>query len=300
MLRSRPPQRTKKLVRIRTWVGALGRLTMAVMRRALPLGARRSLVLWASRQSWLPRRSWFSLELLRDWAVSNPATYHRWAWRHHAAFPEIYHPDLRFAPEALDRARLDLFEDLTECLRSLGIDPLGIKSVLEVGSSLGYLLRHVEINVFPSASVLDGVDIDQFAVEEGNAALRRVGSRVQLHHLDATELGAFLRGRSYDIVLCAGVLMYLNEVEAGRLVATMLKATDVAMAITGVAHPTLDNATMTGHTIRDWDAAFIHNLDAMVAEAGGTILFRRWDGPREVDGISVYHIVAARGATGEA
>lgn len=252
-------------------------------------------MLWASRQSWLPRRSWWSFELLRDWAASSPADYHRWVWRHHAAFPEIYHPALRFREGAIDQARLELFDDLTSCLRSRGVDPATVGSVLEVGSSLGYLLRHVELSVFPGASVLEGVDIDQYAVEAGNLALGRLHSRARLHHLDAADLDAFLHGRTFDIVFCVGTLMYLNEVEATKLVATMLGAADVAMAITGVAHPLQDNATMGAHTIRDWDAAFIHNLDAMVLDAGGTILFRRWDGKRIVDGISVYHLVAARG-----
>jgi SAM-dependent methyltransferase len=265
------------------------------MRRFLPLGLRRRVVLWASRRSWLPRRSWWSLELLRDWAAASPADYHRWVWRHHAAFPEIYDPALRFAAGAVDRARLELFEDLTATLRGRGIDPATIGSVLEVGSSLGYLLRLVELDVFPSASVLEGVDIDRLAVEEGNAMLRRMESRVRLHHLDAADLDAFLRGRSYDIVYCAGTLMYLDEGEAAKLVATMLRAAKVALAITGVAHPLHDNATMAGHSIREWDAAFVHNLDAMVLAAGGEILFRRWDGQRIVDGISIYHLVAARG-----
>lgn len=249
-------------------------------------------MLLATRQPWLPSRSLWSRELLRDWAVSSPAAYHRWAWRHHAAFPEL-HADLRFAPGNVDLARIELIDDLTASLRSRGIDPATVASVLEVGSSFGYLLRYVEESVFPGASVLEGVDIDRFAVETGNAALRRRDSRVRLHHLDAAELEAFLRGRTYDIVYCAGMLMYMNETEAAQLVATMLRAANKAVAITGVAHPLQDNATMVSHTFRDWDTAFVHNLDAMVVEAGGRILFRRWDGAREVDGLSVYHLVAA-------
>lgn len=278
--------------RIRSWVGAVGRRAAALLRRVLPLASRRRMVLWASRQAWVPRRSWWSWELLRDWAAERPADYHRWAWRHHAAFPELYHPAVRFAPGALDRARLELFDDLTRSLRQRGVDPTSIRSVLEVGSSLGYLLRHVELSVFPNASVLEGVDIDRYAVEEGNAMLDRIGSRVRLHHLDAADLDAFLRGRSYDVVYSAGMLMYLEEGEAARAVETMLRATKVALAVTGVAHPLTDNAEMTDHSIREWDAAFIHNLDAMVREAGGSILFRRWEGHRDLDGISVYHLVA--------
>jgi SAM-dependent methyltransferase len=250
-------------------------------------------VLLMSRQSWLPNRSLWSRELLRDWAVSSPAAYHRWVWRTHAAFPEL-HADLGFAPRNVDVARIELFADLTASLRSRGIDPAGVASVLEVGSSFGYLLRYVEESVFPGASVLEGVDIDRFAVEAGNAALRRRNSRVRLQLLDATDLEAYLNGRTFDIVFCAGTIMYLNEVEAAQLVATMLRAANLAMAITGVAHPLQDNATMASHTFRDWDTAFVHNLDAMVVDAGGRILFRRWDGPREIDGVSVYHVVAAR------
>jgi SAM-dependent methyltransferase len=221
-------------------------------------------------------------------------------WRHHAAFPELYHPDLRFAPGSLDRARIELFEDLTATLRREGVEPASVTSVLEVGSSLGYLLRYVEESVFPDAAVLEGVDIDRFAVEAGNAALQQRNSRVSLHHLDATDLEGYLDGRSFDVVFCAGMLMYLNEVEAAHLVATMLRAANVAMAITGVAHPLQDNATMAGHTFRDWDKAFVHNLDAMVPDAGGRILFRRWDGPCETDGLSVYHLIAVRAGSVEA
>jgi SAM-dependent methyltransferase len=255
-------------------------------------------VLWGTHRSWLPNRSLWSRELLRDWASSNPAAYHRWVWRHHAAFPEL-HADLRFAPGAVDRVRIELFDDLTAALRDNGIDPASVNSVLEVGSSFGYLLRHVEESVFPGASVLEGVDIDRYAVETGNAALHRRNSRVRLHHLDATDLDAYLGGRTFDIVFCAGMVMYLDEVEAAQLVASMLRAANVAMAITGVAHPLQDNAKMVSHTFRDWDTAFVHNLDAMVADAGGRILFRRWDGSREISGLSVYHLVAARDPSGE-
>ena len=257
------------------------------------------MVLWATHQSWLPSRSVWSRQLLLDWATSSPAAYHRWVWRHHAAFPEIYHPELRFAPGSVDRARIELFEDLIATLRRDGIEPASVTSVLEVGSSLGYLLRYVEESVFPGASVLEGVDIDRFAVEAGNAELQRRNSRVRLRHLDATDLGGYLNGRSFDVVFCAGMLMYLNEVEAAQLVATMLRAANVAMAITGIADPLQDNATMVSHTFRDWDTAYVHNLDAMVLDAGGRILFRRWDGPREIDGLSVYHLIAVRDGSGE-
>jgi hypothetical protein len=106
------------------------------------------------------------------------------------------------------------------------------------------------------------------------------------------DLADVIKGDRYDIVLCAGVLMYLDEAKATKLVRVMLEHTGLMAAFAGLADPNVDNAELQASSVRKEDLTFIHNIDAMVAAAGGRVIQRRWDGPRMVDGNTIYFVFA--------
>lgn len=203
----------------------------------------------------------------------------------------------RFGAERVHPTRRMLFDDLQRCLEGRGIDPArDVRSVLEIGCSLGYLLRHLETEVFPSASVLDGLDIDEYAVRAGEGHLRGLGSRVRLRVGDVADLARVAAPPRYDVTVCAGVLLYLREDEAARVVAATLRHTGGVAAFAGLAHPERDNRELAHSAVRDRDATFIHNIDAMVRTAGGEVVSRRWEGAREVEGNTIYFVLAVRPA----
>lgn len=261
--------------------------------RLLPLSVRKRLSVFVGRQEWLRGRYWYSMELLRDLAEDRPSEFHRFLWENHIAYAETYEVGHRFGEEKLHPSRRMLFSDLLRVLRRRGVDPASdVRSVFEVGSSMGYLLRHMEVSVFPSARTLEGVDIDAYAVRLGSEHLRRLGSKVRIRRGDMENLEEVLDGRRYDLVLCAGVLMYLPREGARSVVRTLLKHTDGLLVLTGPAYPASDNRSMERSIPRGGDQAFIHNLDAMVEAAGGEIVFRRWEGERIVEGNSIYFVFA--------
>src|SRR5215510_304155 len=109
-------------------------------------------------------------------------------------------------------SRRMFFADLREVLVSLGIPPeRDVKSVFEVGCSLGYQLRYLETDVCPHADVLEGVDIDRYAIQSGAAFLKAAGSNIVLRHADMRELERVFGTRTFDVIICAGVLMYLSQ-----------------------------------------------------------------------------------------
>jgi hypothetical protein len=135
----------------------------------------------------------------------------------------------------------------------------------------------METDLFPAAQVLEGFDIDEHAVRSGNAWLAGQGSRVRLSTADMTRMDAALPSDArYDIVLCAGVLMYLGEEQAAGVVQAILSRAAKLLVITGLAHPRMDNRELARSEPRSRDGAFRHNLDAMVERAGGKVRFRRW------------------------
>ncbi|MFL5541329.1 MAG: hypothetical protein ACJ8J0_20240, partial [Longimicrobiaceae bacterium] len=118
------------------------------------------------------------------------------------------------------------------------------------------------------------------------------GSKARLATADAAGLAGVFGGRRYDLVLCAGVLMYLRQEDAAEAVRAMLARCDGIVALAGLAHPELDNAGMRRSARRERDAAWVHDLDAMVAAAGGQVAARRWEGTRQVDGNTLYFVFA--------
>ena len=269
-------------------------LALAASRRLIPLTARRRVVARLGRRGTLPYANWLSLELVRDFTERDPAAGHRFLWTHHLAYADTYSVSRRFGPEQINPSRHLLFEDLHQCLVDHGIRPEeDIRSVFEAGCSLGYLLRHLEIGTFRSASTLEGIDIDRRAIEQGSAYLSAIGSNVRLKTADLAELDAVLAGRTVDVILCAGVLMYLPEDDAREIVRSILRHTTVVAAFAGLAHPVQDNSTLRTSTVRERDATFIHDIDGMVRDAGGHVERRRWEGPRQVDGNTIYFVFAS-------
>ena len=263
-----------------------------VVRAVLPLGVRKRVAAWIGRQRWLAPRHWWSMEMVRDWAERDVSGYHRFLWANHLGYAETYEPDERFGPGRVHPSRLLLFDELRGALRDQGADPAAdVRSVLEVGCSMGYLLRHLETTLFPAARVLEGIDIDAYAVGRGAEVLAREGSRARVRVGDAAALPALVGDRRYDVVLCAGVLMYLRQDEAAAAVAAMLRRTAGLLALAGLAHES-DNARLDRSVPRERDRSLVHNLDAMVERAGGRVVRRRWDGARQVAGNTVYFVFA--------
>jgi hypothetical protein len=132
-------------------------------------------------------------------------------------------------------------------------------------------------------------------VRAGHEHLAALGSRVSLSCGDIQDLDRLVGQRAYDLILCTGVLMYLKQHDAAALVRNMLSRTRVMLAMAGLAHPREDNSRLARSGIRERDHTFIHNLDEMVRGAGGSVVARRWEGNRLVDGQSVYFVFATPG-----
>jgi 2-polyprenyl-3-methyl-5-hydroxy-6-metoxy-1,4-benzoquinol methylase len=265
------------------------------IRSLIPLSLRKRIAIWVHQQQWInpDRRSWWSVELVRDFAEKDVNAYHKFLWAHHLAYAATYEVATRFGAEKIRPSRLMFFSELRLCMEGLGIPEKEIHSVLEVGCSLGYQLRHLETDLFPGAAVLDGIDIDDYAVRSGQEHLGAIGSKISLKCGDIQQLDALLGNRVYDLIICTGVLMYLKEADAAGLVRAMLSHSRVMVAMAGLAHPVLDNAALDRSDVRDRDQTFIHNLDGMVKNGGGSVLARRWEGDRQLEGQTIYFVFAA-------
>lgn len=259
----------------------------------LPLPLRKALAIWINRQSWIApgNRSYWATELLHDFATADVNAYHKFLWRHHLAYAETYEIALRFGYDNLNETRKILFAELPQRLADAGLRASEIRSIFEVGCSLGYLLRYMETDVFPSATRLEGIDIDVRAIEQGTKHLAGLGSKVKLHCGDMEQMGKVLGEPRFDLVLGSGVLLYLDEVSAARFVATMLKFTGKLLAITALAHPEKDNKDLARSVPRASDGTWIHNVDKMLLDAGARIVGRRWAGGL-VDGNTIYFLYA--------
>jgi SAM-dependent methyltransferase len=245
-------------------------------------------------------RDWWTKELLRDFAERDRNAYHRFLWSHHLAYANYYEAESRFGKENIKGSRVMFFSDLQGHLVGSGIDVhKDIHSVFEVGCSLGYQLRHLETDVFPQATELAGVDIDNHAISQGAAYLQHKGSKILLQCEDMGNLASLLGDKTFDIIICTGVLMYLGEEQAARAVKEMLRHSRVMVALSGPAHPDIDNGSLVHSVVRSHDASFIHNFDAMVRRSGGDIIARRWEGSRLIDGHTIYFVFATGGSRTE-
>lgn len=266
-----------------------------LIRTALPLSLRKYLCILISRQKWIDGtvQYWWTQELLRDFAEKDSSGYHRFLWSNHLGYAESYDIDKRFGEENIKESRKIFFADIEKHLIEKGINPQkDINSVLEVGCSLGYQLRYLETALFTGVSELDGIDIDRQAIESGSRYLKHCDSRIRLWCSDMGNIDQILGDKVYDIILCTGVLMYLEEGEAARVVKDMLKHTRYILTLSGPACPDLDNDHLEYSVIRKRDGSFIHNFDSMVEKAGGKVSYRRWEGNRVIDGHTIYFVFA--------
>lgn len=267
-----------------------------LIRTVLPLSVRKSLAVWLGRQGWINehRRHWWSTELVRDLSARDINLYHKFLWSNHLSYASTYEIKQRFGREKMKGSRKVFFEELKSATESAGLDPATeVRSVFEVGCSLGYQLRYMETELFTGAGVLDGVDIDEYAIRTGNRYLTEAGSKVRLVQGDMERIDEIMGDKPFDVVVCTGVLMYLNEEKASSVLRKMLQCTGALLALSGLANPETDNSAMNGSATRANDQSFIHNFDRMVIDAGGNILSRRWEGNTLIDGNSIYFVFAS-------
>jgi SAM-dependent methyltransferase len=270
----------------------------SVLRRVVPLSYRKRLCILLNRREWIPLRYryWWTQELLRDLAASDRSGYHRFLWSAHLAYALTYDVASRFGAANMKESRKLFFADLQNHLRAQGIDPAtGVRSALEVGCSLGYQLRYLETALFSAAIELAGFDIDRQAIAQGTEYLQQLGSKVVLRCADMGNLPALLEGKKFDVIVCTGVLLYLDATEAMAVVRAMLQHCGIMLALSGPAYSQHDNAALEKTRLRAVDGVTIHNLDGLVKAAGGSILGRRWEGDREIDGHTIYFVFAGPG-----
>jgi SAM-dependent methyltransferase len=261
-----------------------------VARTVLPMSVRKPLAVWLSRKG----QGWRSVELLADWARRDPNAYHRFMWKNHLGYAESYEVPQRFGDDRIHPSRLMLFDDLLRFMNQRGMDPAKVESIFEVGCSMGYLLRHLETRTFQSATRLEGIDIDEYAIEAGKKHLQSQDSRVRVGVGDMRDLEPILGESEFDLIICAGVLMYLRQENALEVVKTMLRHTKGLLVMAGLAHPEVDNRQLAESAVRESDGSFIHNLDAIAEAAGGEILYRRWEGPLDIQGNTICFVFCAR------
>jgi SAM-dependent methyltransferase len=293
--------------RYKDLVRSIIRSVAAMMGRILPLRMRQALV--ASRAGRAERGGLeFALGMLGDLRQRDALAFHRFLWSNHLAYAATYEVDQRFGEENLNPSRRILVQNIGGYLRARGVDPASnIHSVLDIGCSMGYLLRHIEVGLCPSAEVLHGLDIDEYAIQSGMAHLSSMQSKVKLFVGDMAEAGRFAGGRSYDLILCCGVLMYSDEETAYEVVRTMLSTAGCLVGIICLADPTSrplpygrgsvgcsnrDSAVLSrareqavpdlfpqpadGKSVaRLSDGAFIHDVIGMIYRAGGKVVGSR-------------------------
>jgi SAM-dependent methyltransferase len=251
---------------------SLIRSTASVMGRILPLWMRKSLV--ASRVGRASRGGLeFALGMLGDLHRRDPVAFHRFLWSNHLGYAATYEVDKRFGESNLNPSRRILVQHMASYLRARGLDPgTNIRSVLDIGCSMGYLLRHLEVGVCPSAEVLHGLDIDEYAVKAGMAHLSSLQSKVKLFVGDMTAAGGFIGDRSYDLILCCGVLMYGDQDAAYNVVRTMLSSARYLVGIISLADSAGREIANGKSVARPSDGAFIHDVKRMVHRAGGKVV----------------------------
>jgi SAM-dependent methyltransferase len=269
------------------------RLWVALFIKIFPIGLRKHISIWLFENIRLPGIPWLAAEILADFRRENPSEYHKFLWGKHLYYAKTYSVELRFGPENQENSRRVYFQSLVNHLRALQVQPDQVKSVLEVGCSLGYQLRHMETALFPNAENFLGTDIDESAIHEGRKALASMGSNVELMVGDIEKLSDTLGDRRFDIVICTGVLMYLDEKAATACVGAMLKHTKIMLGMAGLANPEIPNNQLEHSIFREMDHSLIHNLETMAEANGGHILGVDWEGTEIVEGNSIYFVFVA-------
>ncbi len=254
----------------------------------LPLSWRKQAANLVGRLPLTPeRRKRLSMLAIADWTLTDEAGFHAFLWRNHLGYAQEYN---RARFKSIQRSRLMFFEEMAQVLRSSGRQPDHVRSILEVGASVGHNLRYLETTVFRSANVLHGIDVDGEAVRHGRRHLASIGSRVQLERGDAAELFKLLAGRQYDVVYCAGLLLYFGPPAADAIVHAMLRHSGWLVGVSDLANPTKDNQALPASERRLWShpsapgstsaetyGVYTHNVDAMAQQAGGRVISRHYE-----------------------
>ena len=291
--------RKLKLASLMSLVRSLTSRTLLQAKHAarsyVPLSFRLPLAIWLDRQRWLGRDH-IAVGLLRDLRAQDPKAFHKLLWSHHfMGYARWYDcEDELFDMDQMQPSRRELFKELISVLPELDLAPSVINSILEVGCSLGYLLRYLETDVFPGCQDIAGIDIDASAIAKGKAYLEQIGSRVTLSEGDMEQLDKIYGSRSFDVIIAAGVLSYLDEVDAARVVSMLLSRTNKVLALAGLACTTRHNHQLDrSETSPHHDAQWLHNFERMVLSAGGRIIKSRWEGEKLYNLQTIYFVFAA-------
>lgn len=274
---------------IKTYIKKAGRFL-------LPVAFRKRAAVWAGRQAWLPEH--LSMGLIRDLQSSDPKAFHKFLWSHHiGSHAKHYDSAELFETVKMNgsvQVRNEFFDALVATIKDLGLDPdQDIGSVLEVGCSLGYLLRYLELERFTATEEFVGLDIDGPAIEKGSRYLASVGSRVRLIQGDMEELDRLLGERTFDLIFASGVLSYLNADDAARVVSEMLRRTNRILALLGLANTSTDNNELPQSLMSDkHDNQWLHNFKSLVEAGGGRVVFSRWEGASQTSLQGLYFVFA--------
>lgn len=262
----------------------------------LPLSVRKQIAVWMNRQRWLPARDYWSMGIIRDLQASDPKAFHKFLWTNHiSGYAQWYDSEVLFEINKMNGSEQtcrEFFRDIIAVIKDLGFDPsIDVRSVLEVGCSLGYLLRFIEKDIFPNSKELLGIDIDGIAISKGARYLTSIGSKVRLMEGDMEELDRLVGYYNFDFTFAAGVLSYLDEIDAGKVISEMLRRTNKILAFVGLASKSMDNKKLE-HSQPRSDGQWIHNFDAMVENAGGRVVLHRWEGDKQFKYQPIYFVFA--------
>ena len=272
--------------------------TMAkLVRRMVPLKLRIRIAAWLSRNRWIPYIGRWSDALVRDLEAIDPKRYHKFLWEKHLdSYGQRYEPDQLFSAHKLNgttEAYSAFMQDLAAALEGLGIDGT-VGGVLDVGCSVGHVLRALETEVMPEAEVLVGVDIDRHATASGSAYLSQVGSKIRLLCGDLEELDRLLEKQTFDFSFAAGSLSYLNQADTQNAVWAILSHTDKLAAFIGLAHPHGPNDELPASVFRDQlGSMWTHNFGDMVEAKGWEVVSTRWKPPSGSDSQGLYSVFAS-------
>ncbi len=270
------------------------------IRMALPISLRKHIAVWLNSQRWSSGWDYLTQGILRDFQKNDPKAFHKFFWSNHIlSYAKQYDSEQLFDINRMEPSRRIFFNDLISAIQEIGLDPAkDIHSVLEVGCSLGYLLRFIETDILPNTKELVGIDIDGDAINKGADYLKMAGSRIRLIHGDMEDLDQLVGNRTFDLVFAAGVLSYLNSNDASRLIAKMLSRTEKLLALIGLAHTTTNNSDLPQSMLDDSRGnQWVHNFRSMVEAAGGHVLKCRWEGDRLFNYQTLYAVFAVPSST---
>ena len=265
------------------------------IRMIFPVSLRKQAAILLNSQRWLSRWDYLTQGILRDFQKSNPKAFHKFFWSNHIlSYAKQYDSEQLFDINRMEPSRRIFFNDLISAIQEIGLDPAkDIHSVLEVGCSLGYLLRFMETDILPDTEELVGIDIDGDAINKGADYLHHAGSKVRLIHGDMEDLDRMVGSRTFDVVFAGGVLSYLNAEDAAKVVSEMLKRTKKLLALIGLACTTKDNSGLQQSLLDDTRGSqWVHNFKSMVEAAGGHVVKCRWEGARLFNYQTIYTVFA--------